>query len=491
MTAIKMILPVLAALVCFDVSAWTREYALWRGETAYFRIPDEAKLGEDVPSGLSVREGTVKDIRFRPDRYRLSYESVADKVVWDGWTVGPRVLEIKADAGIKAGSYKLGDLTIRVVDRILPPPSKWKYILDLWQHPWAIARIHDVKPFSRKYWKLARPVYETLAAAGQKFITVTLLDRPWDNQCYDAYETMIRHIKRADGTWQFDYSVFDEYIEFARSCGLGPYISCYTLCPWGNVVHWENEKGEKFSVSAPAGSDAFKEYWGDFLVDFSKHLKEKGWFENTYIAMDERSPKEVKVIADFVALKAPGMKISMAGNRKPSDFDGITIDCYSQIIYDVDDRFLEEVPARRAKGYFTTHYVCCGPLRPNTFLSSKEDEAFVVGYYPAAVGLDGFLRWAWNSWGKDPDADATFSGRGNWKQGDVFLCYPDGSPSWRFIKLRQGIVAAEKARILREKGLFLKELDSVASEYDYSKIKDEKTTYKALADRTAAIVNKD
>ena len=38
------------------------------------------------------------------------------------------------------------------------------------------------------------------------------------------------------------------------------------------------------------------------------------------IAMDERDPKDVKIIADFVQRHAPGMKISLAGNKKPSEF---------------------------------------------------------------------------------------------------------------------------------------------------------------------------
>ena len=485
----KIGLFILFTAVCFGVQARTYEVALWRGETAQLRIPDEIELGA-APAPLKVREGSIKEVKYRANRHKLVYSSVADKVEWNGWKEGARVVEISAPADMKAGVYKCGMLDIRVVDRVLPPPSEWKYVLDLWQHPWAIARAANVKPFTPEYYKAARPVYETLATAGQKFITATIVDRPWNSQCYDAYGTMVRHIKLADGKWCFDYKVFDEYVEFAKSCGIGPYIACYTLCTWGNVVRWEDEKGEKFSVEAPAGGAAFKEYWGDFLVDFAAHLKAKGWFEITYIAMDERSPKEVKAIADFVREKAPGMKISMAGNRKPSDFKGIEIDCYSQIIYDVDAAFLAEIPERRAKGHFTTHYVCCGPLEPNTFLDSEENEAFWVGYYPAAVGLDGFLRWAWNSWGRFPCDDVTFDGRGAWKQGDVFLAYPDGSPSWRFVKLRQGIVAAEKTRILREQGLFTKELDEAAKEFDYAKLKQKKSTYKALADKTAVLVNR-
>ena len=39
-----------------------------------------------------------------------------------------------------------------------------------------------------------------LADAGQKVVTATLNKDPWNHQCFDAYEDMIRWTTRADGT---------------------------------------------------------------------------------------------------------------------------------------------------------------------------------------------------------------------------------------------------------------------------------------------------
>ena len=96
-------------------------------------------------------------------------------------------------------------------------------------------------------------------------------------------------------------------------------------------------------------------------------------------------------------------------------------------------------------------------------MCSGPGEAFVCGFFPAACGLDGFLRWAYNSWGEDSCNDMTYS---RWTAGDVALVYPDGSPSWRFLDLRNGIVAAEKFRILRESGERNGELDALAAKFD-------------------------
>ncbi len=469
----------------------------WRGETVYASIPDNLiaeseSLHNAKGDGISLALGSVARVPYqnsvggsffseRLDLFTLSEDG-------DITELGDKpICRVAVSVDAKPGWHEFGPLKLRVLDRVLPPPAERKYFLDLWQHPWAVARYFDVKPFSRKHYKKMEPVWRALAEAGQKALTVTLLDLPWNHQCYDAYQSMIGRVKKDDGTWVFDYSLFDEYVEFGRKCGIGPDIACYTMCPWGFVVRWKNEKGEVQSLKALPGTPEFEEYWSDFLVDFAKHLKEKGWFNDTYIAMDERAPKDVQKIAEFIQRKAPGMKIAMAGNRKPSDFKGITIDNYSQVLSDVTPEFLAELDARRAKGYKTTFYVCCSPMRPNNFMSSPDNEGYWIGAYPALSGFDGFLRWAANSWPRDPYENAAF---GTWTAGDTFFIYPNGELSARFIALRAGIVASEKLRILKEQGLYQKEMEELAAKYDYKRALKGKLDMNAFRRELEALVNK-
>ena len=448
----------------FALEARTFEVAAWRGETVAARVPDFAELGK-VPDGIKVRFGVLKSVKYAPAVESLQRLEVYDRVEWDEDDEGPRVVEVSVPADAKPGVYKCGMMDIRVIDRVLPPAKEWKYYLDLWQHPWATARMAGVKPFSKEHYAAMRPVYELLATAGQKTITVSILDQPWDHQCFDAYHSMVDDA---------DFRTFDEYVRFCLDCGLGPDISCYSLCPW--------------TLGKDIDADELERRWGAFLDRFTKHLKEKGWYDQTLMAMDERMPEDVKKVADFVRRHAPGMRISMAGNRKPSEFKGIDIDVYCQTLRHVSPDFLAEIPARRAKGFVTTFYVCCGPAYPNTFMSSGPGEAFWLGAYPAMAGLDGFLRWAWNSWPQNPKEDATYW---NWKSGDTFLCYPDGEPSWRFLELRNGIVAAEKVRLLKEQGLFAKDLAKVAALYKVDEAVANKSNFQAIRKATLDVVNKE
>ena len=464
---------------------------VWRGETAYVDIPGWSALEIAPYDATSEGDVSVRLAHYAEVAYAESPRSCQMRRCRDvlsaceasGGTPSVAIVSVPEEA--KPGVYSFGPLSVEVPDRVLPQPSEWKYFLDLWQHPWAVARFRGVEPFSKEHYAAMRPVWEALAGCGVKALTVTLLDLPWNHQCYDAYGSMIGRTRNDDGSWTFDYSLFDAYVEFGRSCGIGPDIACYTMCPWGYVVRWKNSKGEVCKAEARPGTDVFKDYWGGFLASFAAHLKEKGWFEDTYIAMDERSPEDVMTIAGFVQEKAPGMKIAMAGNRKPSDFKGIKIDNYSQVLYKATPEFIAEAAERRAKGMKTTLYVCCSPKRPNTFMESSPQEACWIGAYSALCGLDGFLRWAANSWPADPYEDASF---GNWLPGDTFLVYPGGELSGRLVRLRNGIVLAEKLRILNKDGSLDAKIAKLLADYPREKALDGKIDFEAFRRDLEALV---
>ena len=461
----KSLVFVLASAVAAVALARTFEVAAWRGETVAAAVPDYAELAP-APAGISVRYGVLQSVKFAPVPHSMLRHEAYDLVEWGSSANGPRVVEVSVPADAKPGVYEFGMMRVRVIDRVLPPAKEWKYYLDLWQHPWATARTAGAKPFSKEHYAAMRPVYELLATAGQKTITVPIVDMPWDHQCFDAYHSMIEDP---------DYRLFDEYVQFCLDCGLGPDISCYSLCPW--------------TLGKTIDADALERLWGEKFDRFVAHVKAKGWFAHTLMAMDERAPEDVAKVAAFVQRHAPGMRISMAGNRKPSDFKGITIDVYAQVLrsWNLSPEFFVEAGERAKKGFVTTHYVCCSPKKPNTFMDSGPGEAFWCGAAPAFLGLDGFLRWAWNSWPDNPFRDASFY---HWRAGDTFLVYPGAVPSSRFLELRNGIVTAEKLRILREQGLFADEISALAARYDFKAAMDGKANFRKLREDALSLVNR-
>ena len=507
-------------LACALAQAAEFSASVWRGETAYVAIPEpfqdkapalaKENAGPDVSLTLlrfdDVKYDTTEKVKNDKGKTvtRITGKGIAADVCRE-WRPGdkakPTMIKITASADAKPAKRlfaldKSGEeanaFALTVIDRVLPPAKDWKYFLDLWQHPWAVSRFFGVEPFSKEHYAKMEPIWRALADCGCKALTVTLLDLPWNHQCYDGYHSMVRRVHDGDGSlsdsFRVDYKLFDEYVEFGRRCGLGPDIACYTMCPWGYMATWEDKDGKVHREKMLPGTPEFESYWGKFLEEFAAHLKEKGWFDDAYIAMDERSPEDVRNIAELIQKKAPGMKIAMAGNRKPSQFAGIAIDNFCLGLVHLRADFLPELKPRREKGYKTTFYVCCSAAHPNTFMHSPADEGYWLGAYPVMIGFDGFLRWAANSWPKDPYDDASFRSK-DWAAGDTFLVYPGGELSSRLIALRSGIVAAEKLRILRGEKDIEADISRLAAPYGFRGAVNNGFDFSAFRREVEAFVN--
>lgn len=338
--------------------------------------------------------------------------------------------------------YKL-QVVLTVVNKILPSPKDWTFRLDYWQHPAAIARVHDVALWSDEHFNLMRKYYTMLANAGQKIITASVVDEPWGHQTYDDYPGLIKWTKKINGTWEYDYSLFDKYIDFVMSCGISGQINCYSMVPWKIAFTYYDEASQKDTVfTGDIGTPEYKEFWRTMLTDFTAHLKEKGWFDITTIAMDERPMKAMRSVIELLKTIDPNWKISLAGDYHPE----IENDIYD---YCVASRWIfpdSVLNARKQQGKASTWYVCCTERYPNMFTFSPPDEGVWAGWYTAATNMDGFLRWAYNSWTKDPLADSRFTA---WPAGDTYQVYPGPLSSIRFEKLIEGIQDFEKINFLR------------------------------------------
>lgn len=371
-------------------------------------------------------------------------------------TVRPMWLDIhvpeEAVPGIYRGSFTVWcdghplalPLSVEVAKRVLPSPDKWAFHLDLWQNPYAVARFYNVPLWSEEHFRLMRPLMQQYAAAGGKVITCSIIQHPWNGQTYDPFESMIAKFKQIDGSWRYDYSVFDRWVEFMTSCGVTHQIDCYTLVPWHyRFDYFDMASNSVRYVQCKPGEAEYESFLLPFLKDFASHLKAKGWFDRTCIAMDERPMEQLNAAYDIVHRADPNFRIEGAFNYLPE----ISVSVHDvSISHDYPCLAPSLLRQRRQDGQRITFYTCCGPERPNTFTFSPTAEAAYMGWHAAAIGYDGYLRWAYNSWPENPCLDARF---GTWASGDTYLVYPDGS-SIRMERLVEGIQAFEKVRILQQ-----------------------------------------
>ena len=426
----------------------TQRFVAWRGERLHAKIlvwsSEEGEISftvEEPQKNHWVDTTTTGFLRYvmtdelnkdgkggcgyRPDKTRFDSSLVADRIEpirslrYEAKTVQPVWITFDVPHNAIPGLYRgtvsikrdnkicrVLPYSIRVIERTLPEPEKQKFHLDLWQNPFAVARMANVPLWSKEHFDAMRPLMERLARAGQRGITTSITHKPWNGQTYDYFEDMITEIKRADGTWIYDYTVFDRWVEFMQSCGVGPYIYCYSVIPWELTFRYYDQASNSM-VDRKLGVDnpEFDEYWVNKLKAFASHLKEKGWFERTIIAMDERPQKSMEAALRVIRKSDPEYKISLAGNYHEELNDELFDLC---IPY--DNKYpAGVVDTRRKAGKITTFYTCCTEAFPNTFTFSKPVEAFLFGLIAAERGLDGYLRWAYNSWVESPNQDSRFT----------------------------------------------------------------------------------
>lgn len=371
-------------------------------------------------------------------------------------TVRPVWLSVNTPQNIEAGDYKgtidvnsekqltTLHITIHVQNKTLPKPHDWQYRLDLWQNPWVVAWYNHVKPWGEEHKAFLKKHLKLYAEAGGKYITTYAVHSPWSDNSYNIEETMIEWVKQANGQWKFDYNIFDEYVQLAIEAGIDKAITIYTPIPWGNRFRYMDAKtgNYEFAVWPPASAE-FKTVWNVFLTSLRTHLQQRGWFNKTYLGINETTLEETLATIKVMRDHSPDWKITYAGNWH-KELDTLLND-YS-FLYGHEPS-ADTLSARSKRGATSTFYVCCNPAKPNNFLFSPPSEGRWISWYAAACGYNGFLRWAYDAWPADPLRDARHT---LWPAGDCFLVYPGGANNIRFEKLREGISDYEKIRILKQ-----------------------------------------
>jgi len=386
-----------------------------------------------------------------PDRFEAF-----DRFDVPGKTMRPVWLSLNIPADAAAGTYTgtvevnaknahtVLNVKIKVQNQTLPKPHDWHYRLDLWQNPWVIADYYHVKPWSDEHKALLKKHLQLYADAGGTYITTYAVHSPWGDNEYAIEGGMIEWLKRKDGSWKFDYHIFDQYVTLAMSLGIDKAITIYTPLPWGERFRYMDEAtGNYVYEQWLPTSDTFRNNWNVFLTDLRAHLEKKGWFNKTYIGINENVMEQTLAALQMVKANSKDWKTTYAGNWHPQLDTLLTDYCF---LYG-NEANMEQIKERAKQGLTTTYYVACGPAKPNTFVFSPPVEGRWISWYAAAHGYNGFLRWAYDAWPDDPMRDARF---GSWAAGDCYLVYPGGNSCIRYEKLREGIVDYEKIRILRE-----------------------------------------
>ncbi len=366
--------------------------------------------------------------------------------------------KIEVPRGIEAGVYSTKlevvdesenvvgslDLMIDVNSRSIPTVENQKFHLDFWQQPYAVSRYYQVDRWSDAHIEALRPYLEALGKAGQRTVSAIMFYEPWGDQSHDKFDPMIETTLKSNGTWSYDYTIFDKYVNLCAEYGIDKQINCFSMVPWDmSFRYYDEASGTYQNITTTTSTTQYSTLWTNFLTSFKAHLESKGWFEKTNIAMDERS--ESDMLNAYNIASGLGFNMALAGNYHSSLSDKLQDFC---VALGQDKNFTEEQRAdRKAKNRITTVYTSCADVEPNIYSNSLPAEATFLPIYAAANDLNGYLHWSWMNWAEAPLKDTRFRLFG---AGDTYCYYPGNRSSVRFERLVEGIHQYEKIQILKE-----------------------------------------
>lgn len=191
-----------------------------------------------------------------------------------------------------------------------------------------------------------------------------------------------------------------------------------------------------------------------YVKSLETYFVRKGWIEKVRISADE--PGDIHLYKEFVSeikRTAPLFKVkTIIGHREFMDHMEYFLeeDMDLVVIIDIACENYDILPdvKKKMRGRLL-YYVCCGPDKPNTFISSPLLECRLIGIIPAFMGFDGFLRWNYTVWPERPRERISYK-YPVWRAGDTNFVYPSasGKPllTLRYKNLKRGIEDYELIR---------------------------------------------
>ncbi|MDQ6422990.1 hypothetical protein RB620_26535 [Paenibacillus sp. LHD-117] len=195
---------------------------------------------------------------------------------------------------------------IHVVNTMLSDPQDYTFHLDLWQHNSNIARKYDAKLWSDEHFAILDPYLASLAALGQKSLTVIVSEIPWSGQ-YSSYDridpanmfeyNIVGVTLKDDGQWVFDFRALNRYVELGMKHGIKEQIEVFGL-----INIWVLED-VGFGGVLEDYDDAIRiRYWDEASRTY-KYMKQKKDFQEYVQALEQNFIQKgwidlVRVIAD-------------------------------------------------------------------------------------------------------------------------------------------------------------------------------------------------
>jgi len=327
---------------------------------------------------------------------------------------------------LRAGATLLRNVPLTVDVSPVTLPRMPSLRVTNWFSAQAIAQQHRVQEWGDAHWRLLRAYADDMRAHGQTMFQTDL--------------ELIRVRREPNGSYAFDYSLFDRWVRLFLSAGLRDIELMHVgrrTTPWA----WTNpfEPAPRPATSSATG-DTAEVALELFLAGLQRHLVARGWVEHAVLHVaDEPIPENVeswRALSRRVHAAAPRLKRIEA--VQAPDFDGDLEIWVAEESY--LDRWYERYRARQQAGgmelWLYTSWLPQGEY-PNRLIDYPLLKTRLLPWVAMRYEASGFLHWGLNQWPSDLDPN-----KGLFAPGDDFIVYPgrDGPrSSLRWEAFRDGV----------------------------------------------------
>lgn len=222
------------------------------------------------------------------------------------------------------------DLPIRlkVYDWLLPEPKNFASHHNLYNSVDTLAQWYKTPLWSEKHWKLIGRSLELAARVGNKLCAVPLTVRAYN---INNAQSMVRWIRRADGSYDHDFSILDKYLDlFADKVGKPGVLKLYV---WGR---YGNKKPDLYKVSLldpktgnvremnqpPYGTPESLAFWKPMMAQLRKRLEKRRWMDVAVLAIGPDERPDPSTVTQFRRIWPDGRWMSTA-HPNPRFYFGI------------------------------------------------------------------------------------------------------------------------------------------------------------------------
>ena len=172
----------------------------------------------------------------------------------------------------------------------LPDPKDFQTIVTIEHSPYGVAKQYKTPLWSDEHFKRLEASVRQLSRVGNDFLLIPARN---GMDFGNGPDTIIKWIRKKDGTLSFDYAVLDRYLELVvRHWGTPRYI-CFEIQTTGDkadlvapvgILDEATGKTVLQPLGGPGGvtDEEFKKLWRAFAGSLYEHLKSKGLEKSMY-----------------------------------------------------------------------------------------------------------------------------------------------------------------------------------------------------------------